>query len=73
VPCAVVFGATSEGRDYVVLPLDADEVGKRLRENSSGWERFEDDKGRAIWINAANVRYVEQRSKGGPQVDFVRR
>ena len=58
VPCLVVF-ERSDKRHFVVLPLAADEVGVRLRTNPDGFERFDDQDGKAVWINVRNVLYVE--------------
>jgi hypothetical protein len=69
-PCNVVFGATSEGKTSLRLDMDADEVGRRLRD-AAGIERFEDAKGAPIWINPANVLYVESRTgKTGRAASF---
>ena len=58
----VVFvGAGGGVRSTVKLDMEADEVGKRLREATT-FERFE-VKGKSVWINPANVLYLEQKSR----------
>lgn len=62
-PTEVCFAASREGKVYIRVEEDADTVGKRLRDNSDGWERFE-VKGKPVFINVRNVLWVEERAKG---------
>jgi hypothetical protein len=64
-PCDVVFmGAGGEKRTTVVLASDAGDVAAALGENRSVFVGFEDAGGKTIWINPANVLYVEPRANG---------
>ena len=60
-PCAVVFGATNEVRHYVVLKKTAQEVAVALARARDEFGQFEDENGKALWISARNVWYIEGR------------
>jgi hypothetical protein len=62
-PCTVVFlGAGGDRQTSLVLSSDAGDVAAALAENLAGFVAFEDPKGRTVWINPANVLYVEPRN-----------
>ena len=62
-PWTVVFGG-GENRASLVLAPDAADVAGALAENLAGFVAFEDRDGKTIWINPANVLYVEPRGDG---------
>ena len=58
-PCAVVFQAGGGENTSLVFPADAGVVAAALGENLAAFVGFEDREGKTIWINPANVLYVE--------------
>jgi hypothetical protein len=65
-PCTVVFqGCSGENRASLVLGADAGIVAAGLGENLTAFVGFEDREGRTIWINPANVLYVEPQGEEG--------
>jgi hypothetical protein len=61
-PCTVIFEG-GERRTSLTLELDADQVGEQLSQAPNGFLCFEQRGGKAVWINVANVLYVEPRGK----------
>jgi hypothetical protein len=65
-PCLIVFGADPAGKALgIKVDLDANRVAQQLG-SADGLVQFEVE-GKAVWINAANVLYVREEEKGGPQ------
>ena len=63
-PCTVVFqGSGGDSRTTLRLAPDASDVAAALAEGLAGFVAFEDDRGKTIWVNPANVLYVEPRGK----------
>jgi hypothetical protein len=64
-PCTVVLqSAGGDNRTTLVLTEEAEEVARRLGNDPTGFLAFEERGGQSIWINAANVLYVEPRGTG---------
>ena len=61
-PCNVIFEG-GDRRTSLTLELDADEVGEKLAAAPNTFLCFEQRGGKAVWINSANVLYIEQRGK----------
>jgi hypothetical protein len=66
-PCTVVFqGCSGENQTSLVLGADAGIVAAALGENLiTAFVGFEDREGRTIWINPANVLYIEPQGEEG--------
>ena len=64
-PCTVVLqSAGGDSRTTLVLAEDAGDVALRLGNDPTGFLAFEDRGGKEVWINSANVLYVEPRGEG---------
>ncbi len=65
VPCAIFLrGSNDERFSLLVDDLDADKVGMILRDSKKGLARLVVNE-RALWLNARNVWYVEDRPYAG--------
>jgi hypothetical protein len=67
VPCAVVFGIKSDGTKVsLLLNESAEEVASAFRGREKSLVDFQMETGQKIWLNPANVLWVESRDRDPP-------